>query len=246
MQVISSKIQVKSITQQCLEVYRDNGTEDFLKIFNTQILEAKIKFPALESCAELLYSELPEYEHIEVCDRVEALKTIGGNVILGIFLQKKLAQNFEQAFSKATEYISKAHVWYICDIVGERVWGVALLTQTDKAIAEIEKLFKHENRWIVRSLGAGIHYAIKKGLQKENVETLFKILLENALNKDKEIKQGVGWAAKTTAKFHPDIVDRYKTEIENPQKTGAWFRTKIKIGLSRNQYAFGNRSKNHS
>lgn len=246
MQVIGSKIQVKILTQQCLDIYRDKGKDDFLESFYTTILVAKIKFPALEACAELLYNELPESWHFTFCDRVEAFKTIGGNVILGIFLQKKLQVNTEQAFLKATEYIAKAHAWYICDIVGERVWGVALLRQTHQTLLEIKKLFKHENRWVVRSLGAGIHYAIKKGLQKENVEVLFKMLLENALNKDKEIKQGVGWAAKTTAKFHPDIIDLYKTEIDNPEKTGAWFRTKIKIGLSRNQYAFGDRSKNHS
>ena len=45
---------------------------------------------------------------------------------------------------------------------------------------------------------------------------------------DKEVRQGIGWAAKTTAKFHPDLITYYKDEIDNKAKVANWFRKKLK------------------
>lgn len=140
---------------------------------------------------------------------------------------------------KTTEYISKADIWYVCDIIGERVFGYALLHYPDKMLPEYKKLSSHPTNWVVRSLGAGGHYAIKKGLEKKKVQQLFKVLLTMANTNDKEVRQGIGWAAKTTAKFHPDLITYYKDEIDNKVKVANWFRKKIEIGLDRNSYAKG-------
>ena len=61
-------------------------------------------------------------------------------------------------------------------------------------------------------------------------------------SKEKEVRQGIGWAAKTTAKFHPDIIQQYQSEIHNQEKVANWFRRKIQIGLERHEYAKRNRS----
>ena len=171
------------------------------------------------------------------CQEFYRLKTEGGNVLLGIILQKRLTNHFNQSIEKAAEYIADADIWYVCDIIGERVFGYSLLHQPEKTIPEIIKLSNHPTHWVIRSLGAGSHYAIKKGLDKNNVKTVFSLLLSMANTKDKEIRQGVGWAAKTTAKFHPDIIEFYKIEIEDQEQVAQWFRKKIEIGLNRNNYA---------
>ncbi|MFK8036961.1 MAG: DNA alkylation repair protein [Crocinitomicaceae bacterium] len=164
-------------------------------------------------------------------------KTEGGNVILGKMLQNRLPNHFNESFKKATEYIADADIWYVCDIIGERVFGYALLTESEKSIPLIKELSKHNTNWVIRSLGAGVHYAIKKGLNKDNVKIVFRLLLTMANTQDKEIRQGVGWAAKTTAKFHPDIITFFQRDIDNTNRVANWFRNKISIGLNRNRYA---------
>ena len=200
-------------------------------------MNKKIKFPLLEFCAHSLHEVIAYKEHIAFCDQIEAYKTEGGNVVLGIMLQDRLKKDFQESLEKASEYISKANAWYVCDIIGERVFGYSLLHDPIRTIPEIKKRMQHPSFWVVRSLGAGIHYAIKKGLDQSYVQTVFPLLLQKANNENKEIRQGIGWAAKTTAKFHPHIIQKHQTEIQNVGKTANWFRKKIDIGLKRNNHA---------
>ncbi|MCB1585166.1 MAG: DNA alkylation repair protein [Xanthomonadales bacterium] len=235
--IVTRKSEIKIYLQDCIDAYYDKGLSACINQLEKQILSKKVKFPLLGFCGHEFYKIIKNNEHIEFCDNIEKLKAEGGNVVIGIILQDKLSENFNQSFDKATEYISQANAWYVCDIIGERVFGYVLLTNPDKSLPIIKKLTKHPSHWVIRSLGAGIHYAIKKGLDKEHVISAFQLLLSMSNNTDKEIKQGVGWAAKTTAKFHPDIIEQFSEEVSNHQKIAAWFRTKIKIGLERNKYA---------
>lgn len=237
MQTISRKGDILIEWQACKEVYDAANMGLFLEIFNKRILSQKVKFPLLEFCAVEMHKLLPDDIQIPFCDAIEKLKTEGGNVILGKILQLRLPQHFDQSLKKATEYIGKADIWYVCDIIGERVFGYALLHYSNQTFPEFEKLSTHSINWVVRSLGAGGHYAIKKGLTKNYVQQLFEILLKMANTNDKEVRQGVGWAAKTTAKFHPDIISLYKSQVEDKDKVANWFRKKIKIGLNRHGYA---------
>lgn len=237
LRVISRKSEIKELLAQCLTVYHKGTLTDCVDKVNALILSQKVKFPLLEYCAEQCHNQLQKEEHIPFCDMVQALKTEGGNVILGLMLQKRLESDFTQSIEKATAYIENADTWYVCDIIGERVFGYSLLHHPEVTIPEIERLSHHRTNWVIRSLGAGVHYAIKKGLDEENVKIVFKILLSMANTKDKEIRQGIGWAAKTTAKFHPVIIQQYKNEIENTKQVANWFRTKISIGLDRHNYA---------
>ena len=237
MRLITKKSEIKELLEKCFIHYNQGGLDSLVSETHKHILSNKVKFPILEYCAETIYETLPENQHIPFCERIQSLKTEGGNVILGKVLQKRLDNNFKQSIEKATEYISQADVWYVCDIIGERVYGYALLNNPEKTIPQIKNLSKHSANWVVRALGAGVHYAIKKGLDKENVAMVFPILLSKANTKDKEIRQGVGWAAKTTAKFHPDIIEKFDKEIQSRDTVANWFRTKISIGLNRNEYA---------
>lgn len=236
MRLITKKSEIKELLEKCFVIYNQNGLEGFVKKVHSEILANKVKFPILEYCGETIYDKLPEGQHIIFCDAIQHLKTEGGNVLLGIILQKRLGSHFKQSINKATEYIADADIWYVCDIIGERVFGFSLLQQPKKTIPAIKRLANHTTNWVIRSLGAGTHYAIKKGLEKEHVQTMFEILLSMANTKDKEIRQGVGWAAKTTAKFHPDIIEFYQKDIQNTELVANWFRKKIEIGLNRNNY----------
>lgn len=237
MRIITRKSEIKELLELCLSKYQTDGLAASVSELHALILSQKVKFPLLEYCGTQFFLTLPEQEHLLLCDSIHALKTEGGNVILGIMLQHRLKTHFFESIEKATEYIAQADIWYVCDIIGERVYGYSLLHKPDITIPEIQKRASHATNWVIRALGAGTHYAVKKGLDKEYVATLFTLLLSMANSKDKEIRQGVGWAAKTTAKFHPDIIEQFKNEIENTTLVANWFRSKISIGLNRYQYA---------
>ena len=240
MQLITRKSEVRIRIQECILAYNQEGLAACCDAVYKTLLSHKVKFPLLEFCAIQLYETLLDIDQIPFCDQIQSLKTEGGNVILGIMLQKRLEDHFEESIQKATQYIADADIWYVCDIIGERVWGVSLLQTPEKTISVIKKKTQHKSHWVIRSLGAGIHYAIKKGLPKDHVKTLFDLLLTCANTNNKEIRQGIGWAAKTTAKFHPDIIRFRESELNNTQDVAAWFWKKIEIGLQRHQYAKGN------
>ncbi len=241
MKKITRKGEVITALDHCLWGY-DRDKSSFIEELNHRLLRAKVKFPLLEFCALRLFEILPEEEHLLFCDQIAALETVGGNVLLGKLLQLRLVDDFDRSTEKATAYIAAGQEWYVSDIIGERVWGHALLTRPNVMFPIFQKLVNHPSRWVVRSLGAGGHYAIKRGLDVGNVDRLFQLLLVMASNKDHQIKRGIGWAAKTTAKFHPTIIEKYKASIEDEVQVGQWFRTKVRIGLERNAHAKGNRS----
>lgn len=204
-----------------------------------ELLTKKIKFPVLEFCAHTLSEYVPEGKQIDFLNKISAYRTIGGNVLIGIMLQNRLKKFFSQSMRKAIEYMMHGDEWYVCDIIGERVMGHALLTMPEKTLIVLKKHAKHKNTWVVRSIGVAGHYAIKNGLKKKYVEELFSLLLSLSSETEFHTKTGIGWAAKTTAKFHPDIIRKFEKRLKHPEiKT--WFHTKINIGLSRN-YKYASR-----
>ncbi len=233
MQSITIKSELSKLISSSSAVYKTKGKKEFVKDFQKKVLNKKVRFPLLEFAATELYKAIPEKEQLNVTDEIISLKTIGGNVIAGIILQNRLSNHFKESIDKACEYIIDGNEWYVCDIIGERVMGFALLTLPEKTIPVLRKLTKHSDKWIVRSVGVAAHYAIKKGLKKKYVEEVFQLLLSLSNTTDFHTKKGIGWAAKTTAKFHPEIVEKYRTQIDDTVQVKQWFRTKIKTGKGR-------------
>lgn len=240
MKSITKKSVVQNELQHCFTSFEESGLSGFVSVFKNRLLDLKVKFPLLEYCGSEIYEKIPKKNQIELCDVIESLKTEGGNVVIGIILQNRLSEHFQESTEKAVEYISKADEWYVPDIIGERVFGWTLLNQSENALHLYRKLIHHENKWVVRSLGAGTHNAVKNGLDKQIVEELLPILILQSGSTDHQIKRGVGWAAKTIAKFHPDIIQEFRSEIDNNDQTGRWFQSKVEMGLKRNRHAQGN------
>lgn len=236
MRVLTKKSEIRKALESCL-VGNEAEPKKLANGLLSNILSAKVKFPLLEFCGEEIFARTPKSFHLEICEEVSALKTIGGDVIIGILLRNSLGQNIEEIFQKAAHFIALSGTWHATDIIGERVFGWGLLHHFDQAFSTLEKLKHSDNKWIVRSIGPGCHNAIKNKLSTPKVEKLFVLLLSLANAKEYHIKTGIGWAAKTVAKFHPEIIEKY--DLENDH-VGQWFRTKVRIGLERNKYAQGN------
>lgn len=194
----------------------------------------------LEYAAAQFYTHIPDADHIRITDGIVALAENGSEVIAGKILQLRLGRHYNESIRKATGYIIHGAHWLPCDTVGERVFGYALLTTPDKTIPVLQKLSQHEDKWVVHSVGVAVHYAVKKGLPEEYTDKMFRLLLSLATTTDFHTRKGIGWAAKTIAKFHPDIITDYRAEIENNTTVRPWFKTKIKIGLGRS-YKYAHR-----
>ena len=233
MNILSRKSEVACELQKCMQGNTTNP-EKLVRELHQRLLNSKIKFPLLEYCAEEIYDQTPKDQHFKICDEISALKTIGGDVIIGILLRNHLSQNTGIIFEKAANYIAHSGTWQATDIIGERVFGPALLLHFESALNNLKTLSSHPNNWVVRSIGPGCHNAVKNGLSADKVKALFELLISLSGAKDYHIKTGIGWAAKTVAKFHPDIIIKYDLENEH---VGQWFRTKVRIGLERNSYA---------
>ncbi|HEY1039309.1 MAG TPA: DNA alkylation repair protein [Bacteroidia bacterium] len=235
MESITQKPRIKAGIEKSIEAFQEKGVESFSKTLFNELLSKKIKFPLLEYAAVLLLERIPLKDQLVLSDKIISLETIGGNTICGKLLQLRADKKRGESFKKAEEYIIFGNMWYVCDIIGERVFGYCLLTQSEDTIPYLHKLAKHPNNWMVRTIGVATHYAVKKGLKKKDANTLFLLLLSLSGTTDFHTKKGIGWAAKTIAKFHPEIIVRHHNAIyENPE-VKQWFKTKIKIGLSRKE-----------
>jgi hypothetical protein len=233
MKTITSKAEVKKLLEPCILKYTPGDNDAFVKDIHAALLKKKIKFPLLEYAAKEIWMAIPEKEHISITSGIMNLNEIGGNTIVGMMLQLRLPRHFKQSISKSTEYIIQGDQWYVCDIIGERVLGFALLTEPEETIPFLKKFAAHPDKWIVRSIGVATHYAVKKGLKKKYASQLFQLLLSLSHTTEFHTKKGIGWAAKTISKFHPDIIANNKTILEQDDTIKQWFRTKINIGLSR-------------
>jgi 3-methyladenine DNA glycosylase AlkD len=240
MKIIGSRAEVKPLISHALAVYNADGMAAFISAIHNTILKRKIRYPVLEYVAQEFFKHIPSKEQIALTDGIIALKENGSEVIAGKMLQLRLDKHYKESMTKAAAYIAAGGHWLPCDTVGERVFGHALLTLPEKTIPQLKKLAKHEDKWIVRSVGVAVHYAVKKGLKKAHAEEMFRLLLSLAGTTDFHTKKGIGWAAKTTAKFHPDIIKKYAKSIEENPEVKQWFKTKIKIGLGRS-YKYAHR-----
>ena len=65
---------------------------------------------------------------------------MGGYVIVGQALAAFLEIELEASIDKAKEVIVKGQKWYVCDIVGERVFGQALVFHFGSTIVLLERM----------------------------------------------------------------------------------------------------------
>lgn len=234
MKVIGSRRELQPAINHVINGYANKGIDAAVTLLDKRVLKKKVRFPVLEYAAKMLYDAIPKTAQLNLVDKVMELPEVGRYVITGIILQLRLEKHYKASLQKAAEYIVQGNDWLACDIIGERVMGYALLTEPMKTLPMLKKLAMEENKWLVRCVGVAAHYAIKKGLKKQYVEEMFRLLLSLGNTTDFHTKKGIGWAAKTSARFHPDIIARYRLQIDEDKSVKQWFRTKIKIGLGRN------------
>jgi hypothetical protein len=231
MQSITRKQEIRQIIASIDKSTADSWTDSIQQ----KLFSHKIRFPLLEFAAREIYPQLSKTERFIFLEKLPDTRMPGSYVFAGIFLQWYLDEDYEDAIRRSVSYMITGNEWYVCDIIGERVQGHALLTQPEKTMDTLKKLAVHPDKWVVRSVGVAAHYAIKKGLPEEYVKPVFELLLSLAGSKDLHTKKGIGWAAKTAVKFYPGLAEEYAGAIYRNPEVKQWFKTKIRIGLDRSE-----------
>lgn len=230
---ITRQSEIIPVVQQLLQHYAASKELEFWQLLEKEVLQNKVKFPLLEKIGEAFYANIPLEQQIGMTDRLVQMDYEGGYVIVGIILAKRMTANLQNSFEKAVEYYIRGDKWYVVDIIGERVHGQGLLHFFDQTFPFLVTYLQHENDWVKRSTGIAMHLAIKRGLEKEKVAKLLDLALTQAESKNFQIIKGLGWAVKTLAKFHPDLVEKRQI-IRNP-RVAQWFKKKVQIGLAINK-----------
>jgi chorismate mutase len=231
---ITAKTDIKYFIEDSFDTYYAHGLDVCVAELQDQILSQKVKTSLLEYCGEEYFLRLTSNAHLPFCDKLWALRTSNGNVIISTILQKRLKKHFAESIQKATDYVAGTDLDDVCNMIGKYIFSHALIYQPLLVIPEMKRLSRHREDRVIRSLGAGIDHAVKRGLNKEYTIQIFNILFSMADTQEKELRHTLGSAAKTIAQLHPDIIPGFKHLIEDPDEVPGWFRTKIKIGLNRN------------
>lgn len=236
MQTITSRKQIDPRLNQLAIIsgaQTDSGklSSDFWSLLDQEILSHKVKFPILEYAALALNKTLSSDQIGDLFERLAAAKREACYPIIGKLIQLRLKREIAAPFSQAIDHIIEADVWYACDIISERVFGEGLLENFEASYQQLLEMGSHQNMWIQRSIGISTHYATKKKLPKHQVEKLLFLMLDHGHKTQLYIKKGIGWPAKTIAKFHPDLIYKNEQRIKKT-KLSKWFQNKINIGLS--------------
>jgi 3-methyladenine DNA glycosylase AlkD len=202
------------IAERCVEAINREDQEEFWNVLNP-VLDAKVPFPVLDKVGKRLgeSGKLDPSKYFVVFDEIIAKDKMGGYVIVGQALAAFLETELEASIRKAAEIIAEGQKWYVCDIVGERVLGQALIAHFDSAISVLEQMTVLEEQWVRRSIGVAVHFFAKRRPEdRERVRRLMELL--SLLIEDKRVfvVKGVGWGLKTIGKYQPKLVEDYLQE----------------------------------
>lgn len=102
------KSEIQDLVKHCILKYQSESLGSCIQSVHISILSNKIKFPLLEFVATELFQHIKSVDQLSFLNQIQLRKTIGGNVLTGIMLQKRLKKHFKQTIHKTTEFISAA------------------------------------------------------------------------------------------------------------------------------------------
>ncbi|MBU7013388.1 MAG: DNA alkylation repair protein, partial [Theionarchaea archaeon] len=173
------------------------------------ILDEKCPFSRLDLLGKQI-GQLGVNEHKKLFaafDEIIRYNTMGSYVVVSQALIWFLPSHLESVMRKSKEYIIRGDTWYVCDIIGERSLGHAVVNHFDEMLPWLERYLDDENRWVKRSMGVAIHFFSKRVVdQPEKTRKLLDALEPHITEKQVDVVKGIGWGLKTIGKHHPDLL----------------------------------------
>ena len=212
----TTRKEIRELAEKVANLTTSGKSEAVLQALKP-VLDFKCPFAKLDTLGQHIgkTSGNPK-EFFETFDRIINYNAMGGFVIVGQALIQFLPNNFKLVMEKSREYIIKGDTWYVCDIIGERSLGHALVNYFDKSLPWFKKFLNDENKWVKRSVGAAIHFFSKRVIdQPEKTRLLLDLTEPHIEEKQIDVVKGIGWGLKTIGRHHPDLlVDFLKRQIE--------------------------------
>ena len=198
----------QDVAAKCVKAISVDDKEAFWQVLNP-VLDSKVSFPLLDEIGKQLgqAGRLDKNRYFVVFDSIIETDKMGGYVIVGQGLAQFFDDNLEASLLKAKEVITKGKTWYVCDIIGERVFGHALVGYFDEALTVLKQLTGDENQAVRRSLGVSVHFfAKRKPKDIESMRRLFgAVLLPLVEDKRVFVVKGTGWGLKTIGRYQPEL-----------------------------------------
>ncbi|MGD2248742.1 MAG: DNA alkylation repair protein [Candidatus Methanofastidiosia archaeon] len=185
-----------------------NSQRDALPLLQP-ILDAKCPFRQLDDIGAYIGKGLIDRLDVlfGLCDTIVEYNAMGGFVIVGHALLEGLPYRFDTVMEKSREYIIQGDIWYVCDIIGERSIGHAVVNYFDKSLPWLKTFLEDENTWVKRSSGVAIHFFSKRVLDEpEKTKILLEVIEPYLEEKHINVVKGIGWGLKTIGRHHPDLL----------------------------------------
>jgi 3-methyladenine DNA glycosylase AlkD len=211
-----TKEEINQIAEKVVSLTSAGNTEAAFCMLK-QILDRKCPFAKLDSVGRKIgQSGVGQPQFFEIFDKIIDYNAMGGFVIVGRALIYFLPENFGEVMEKSSEYIIKGDKWYVCDIIGERSLGQALVDYFDETLPWLEKFLKDSNKWVKRSVGVALHFFSKRVLDEpEKTEKLLDLIEPHMEEKQIDFVKGIGWGLKTIGRHHPDLLVQFlKRQID--------------------------------
>ena len=200
-----SNNQIKLLAKKVVDLTLKDDKKGALKSLKP-LLDTKCPFSKLDLLGKEIgqISKIYPQKIIGFLDQIIDYNAMGSFVIVGQALISFLENNFEDVMQKSREYIIRGDKWYVCDIIGERSLGQALIYYFDETIPWLEEFLKDENKWVRRSAGVAVHFFSKRILdQPVKTRKLLKLLEPYIEERQRDVVKGIGWGLKTIGRYHP-------------------------------------------
>lgn len=204
-----SRKEIEQLAEKVVDLTLSGDSEGALHVLKP-VLNVKCPFAKLDTLGRHIgkahtHPDTPKF--FETFDRIINYNAMGGFVIVGQSLIHFLPDVFDKVMEKSREYIIEGDVWYVCDIIGERSLGHAVVNHFDITVPWLKRFLEDDNKWVKRSVGVSIHFFSKRILdQPEKTKVLLKVVEPYLEEKQIDFVKGIGWGLKTIGKHHPDIL----------------------------------------
>ena len=208
----------RSTAEKLVEAVESDNKELFWDVLNP-VLDSKVPFPYLDEMGKILGTKGKQdhQRYFDEFDEIIEANKMGGYVIVGQALAQLLETQLKPSIYKAKEAVIKGKTWYVCDIIGERVFGQALVDHFEPAFRVIQKMTSTQEQEVKRSIGVGVHFFAKRRPKDvDRMKHLLSMLTVMVEDKRVFVVKGVGWGLKTIGRHQPKLIEDY---VQNVLKT---------------------------
>ncbi len=173
------------------------------------LLNTKCAFSKLDKLGNLIGTKAKNNPDpfLKAFDCIIESQAMGGFVVVGEALATLLDTDFDAVMQKSREYIIKGATWYVCDIIGERSIGKAVVGHFELTLPYLSVFLEDKNKWVKRSAGVAVHFFAKRVRDNpEKAKMLLDVLALHIEERQVDVVKGIGWGIKTMGRVYPEVV----------------------------------------